>query len=147
MNKIQFYPSDELFKAIKLNANNRDISVNALVCECLNSMLCDTSKNNSYSEGDITQDVFAEIEEYISNKDEGYEFDLISASKTFANCKNKHNSKTKSIRAKIGNNFSKKIGKDKRFKNVGVAVNRNGNIKRNKQNAIIYQIIKFDERK
>ena len=143
MNKIQFYPSDELYKAIKENAEAMDISVNALVCDFLTEAFCDVPERECKSERELTKIVFDEIEEFVSDVDVDYEFDLMTASPTYADIKNVFNNRTKEIRSKVGNNFAKKVGKDKRFKNVEVAKNRNGNTKRNRNNAIMYKVVKL----
>ena len=45
----------------------------------------------------------------------------------------------------IDADFAKKVGKEGRFKNVAVAINRNGNTKKNQNNAIVYRVVEIKD--
>lgn len=146
MNKIQFYPSDELYNELLKAAEESEISLNALVCDSLAELFCNVPVRKCKSEKEFTKDVFKEIEEFISDKDVDYEFDLMTASSTYADILNIYDAnETSKARAKVGNNFAKKVGKKGRFENVAVAINRNGKTKKNRNNAIVYKVVEIKD--
>lgn len=146
MNKIQFYPSDELYNELLKAAEESEISLNALVCDSLTELFCNVPLRECKSEKELTKEVFDEVEKFISDKDVDYEFDLMTASNTYADILNIYNAnETSKARAKVGNNFAKKVGKEGRFKNVAVAINRNGNTKKNQNNAIVYRVVEIKD--
>jgi len=139
MERIQFYPNEHLLKSLNEDAKKHNVAISTLVTDMLNRYY-GLVPNASLSESDLTTKVFDEVKAYILNLQSGDEFDLISASTTFANINMVYAGKPSTIRAKIGKNFAKKIGKIGIFHNVSVKLKSDGNIKRNQNNAAIYVI-------
>lgn len=138
MSRIQFYPDPNLSKRLHDDAAKHGVAVSTLVTELLNRHygLAPMSK---LSEGQLTEKVFHEIEAYIEKLKKGDEFDLLSASATFAGIEMEYAGKPSVMRAKIGKHFARAVGKPGAFQHVAVKTKPNGKIKRNQNNAAIYE--------
>lgn len=142
MNKIQFYPDDDLYEALDCMSKDAGISISVLVQDFLREKLCLEPRKNR-SEIDLTKDVVKDVKNFIKNKNEGFEFDLMSASETFAGIMNLYDYESTYLKKKVGRNFAKQIKDGNNIANVDIATNRNGNTKRNQRNAIIYKVVKL----
>lgn len=144
MNKIQFYPDDDLYQKLDETSRETGLSVSAIVQDFLREAL-NMEPRKLKSEAEITQAVISEVVDFIKNKEEGYEFDLMMASSTFADIESFYSYESASLKVKVGRNFAKKIASEDTSINVAVALNRNGNKKRNQHNAIIYKVVEISD--
>lgn len=138
MKRIQFYPSKELESKLEEEALKLGISISSLVNEKLNEIYCTNAKSN-LSLSELTTKVLGEVKAYINSPDAKPEFDILTASNTFANIEMTWTGKPSTLRAQIGKNFSKQIGKGD-FSNIERAEHPNGKPKLSKNNASVYKI-------
>ncbi len=136
MKRIQFYPNQALEKVLDREAQALGVSTSALVVEILSNHY---GLANKYPEAKIIKKVLDEVEAYIANPASNREFDLLHASKTFAEIEMAIEGKPSIMRAKIGKAFGKQIGTGA-FANVERAYRPNGKIKKSVNNATIYRI-------
>ena len=70
MERIQFYPSEELNEALRKESERKGVKVSVIVTDILNEhyKLSD-EKEGKVSEAELEEKVFEEIEKYISNPD------------------------------------------------------------------------------
>ena len=139
MTRIQFYPSAELERKITEEAQKYNVAPSVLVIQILNERF-GLNKTGALGEAEITKQVFAEITDYISAANLGDEFDLLSASDTFAKIEMVCNGKPSAVRAKIGKQFAREIGSGV-YANVSRAYKPNGKLKKSVNNATIYRIV------
>lgn len=142
MKRIQFYPTQELEQRLKSEASNLGVSVSTLVVDLLNEKFSLGNKNK-YTESQLTKMVFDEIKSFVSDpKNNGKEFDLLTASNTFKTIEMTFDGKPSTIRAKIGKEFSKKIDLGQSFPQVRRSYkSSNGKLKKSQNNATVYKIV------
>ena len=141
MKRIQFYPNEVLEKILNEEAQKIGVSISTLVVDLLNEHY-GLVKKNTYSESQLTQIIFGELKDYVAKQNSDEEFDLLKASKTFATIEMTFAGKPSTIRAKIGKKFAALVGIPGPFEDVSIAYKTNGKVKKNINNATIYQIIK-----
>lgn len=144
MNKIQFYPDDDLYEKLEEMSKDCGISISALVQDFLRDTLC-LEPRKTKGEVELTKAVLSEVSKFIKDKDYGFEFDLMTASPTFASIKSLFSYESTGLKTKVGRNFAKKIADKDTSINVAVALNRNGNKKRNQHNAIVYKVVEIKD--
>ena len=142
MKRIQFYPTQELEQRLKSEASNLGVSVSTLVVDLLNEKFSLGNKNK-YTESQLTKMVFDEIKSFVSDpKNNGKEFDLLTASNTFKTIEMTFDGKPSTIRAKIGKDFSKQIDLGQSFPKVKRSYkSSNGKLKKSENNATVYKIV------
>ena len=142
MKRIQFYPTQELEQRLKSEASNLGVSVSTLVVDLLNEKFSLGNKNK-YTESQLTKMVFDEIKSFVSDpKNNGKEFDLLTASNTFKTIEMTFDGKPSTIRAKIGKEFSKQIDLGQSFPKVKRSYkSSNGKLKKSENNATVYKIV------
>lgn len=139
MSRIQFYPDKDLLNALNKDATELGVAVSMLVTDILKRHY-GLVPETSLSETELNSKVFKEIKTYIDSKSPGEEFDLVRASKTFSEIEMTYSGRPSTLRAKIGKNFAKAAGQHHEFLNVEVIRLNDGKIKRNQNNAAVYQI-------
>ena len=142
MKRIQFYPTQELEQRLKSEASNLGVSVSTLVVDLLNEKFSLGNKNK-YTESQLTKMVFDEIKSFVSDpKNNGKEFDLLTASNTFKTIEMTFDGKPSTLRAKIGKEFSKQIDLGQSFPKVKRSYkSSNGKLKKSENNATVYKIV------
>ena len=141
MKRIQFYPTQELEQRLKSEASNLGVSVSTLVVDLLNEKFSLGNKNK-YTESQLTKMVFDEIKSFVSDpKNNGKEFNLLTASNTFKTIEMTFDGKPSTIRAKIGKEFSKQIDLGQSFPQVRRSYKSNGKLKKSENNATVYKIV------
>lgn len=136
MNRVQFYPSEELFNVLSKEASNNGVSISQFVVDLLENHY-GLSNNEVLSITQLTTIVLKEVEDYIKSADDVIEFDLNTASETYRNIDMTCGKKPSTVRASIGRSFGSKIGKDP-FSNVRKCV-VDGNQKLSVKNALVYE--------
>lgn len=139
MDRIQFYPDANLAEKLYEDAKKHGVAVSTLVTDILKRHY-GIVPATTLSESELNSKVFSEVKAYISTLKAGDEFDLYSASKTFAGIEMEYAGKPSIIRAKIGKCFAKMVGELGDFEKVSVKRKPDGKIKRNQNNAAIYEI-------
>lgn len=140
MERIQFYPEIDLATALNQDALSHGVAVSTLVTDILKRHY-GLAPISTLSETELNLKVFNEVRTHISSLKSGQEFDLYSASVTFAGIEMEYAGKPSIIRAKIGKSFAKAVNKTGDFKNVSVQLRPDGKIKRTKNNAAVYVIV------
>ena len=141
--RIQFYPSPELEAKLNHEAKAKNVSVNTLVIDALNSYYGLLGPNTK-SETELISAVFEEIAAYVNDPDNfGTEFDINSISDTYSKIDMTYAGKPKAIKARIGKAFAKKVGKSGDFENVTPIYLPNGAVKKSRWNrAALYRVLK-----
>ncbi|MEA5003779.1 MAG: hypothetical protein VB081_09795 [Christensenella sp.] len=135
-NRIQFYPDVTLLNSLNSDAERFGVAISTLVTDILKrhyGLVPELTQTHS----DLNVIVFSEVIEYISKLSQGEEFDLLSASPTYAKIDMTYAGNPSAIRAKIGKTFAKSVG-SKPFTKVAVNKDQNGKIIRSKNNAATY---------
>ena len=109
MNRIQFFPDDELLQKIEHEANKRGLSKSQIVVEALRERY-GISDEGHPSLPELTSKVLDEIEAYVMDPNTPSEFSLYTASETFRNIEMTAIKKPATVRASIGRSFTAKIG-------------------------------------
>lgn len=135
MQRIQFYPSEELATLLGQEAKQKGVSISTFLTDLLNNYYGLTQQDDS-NITKLTATVLQEVEEYIKTTTPN-EFDLNSASETYRSIKMTNGKKPSTVRASIGRSFSKKIGKPP-FANVRPCI-INGKNKLSVNNALVYE--------
>lgn len=135
MNRGQFYPNSELWKKLNDEAAVHGVSVSQLVTDILENFY---GLNNQQSVTNLTEQVYAEVAQYVSQHSAGDRFDLLTASDTFRNIQMVSGKKPRAVRASIGRSFAASIGKGI-FHNVKKA-KEDGKQVLSANNALTYEV-------
>lgn len=136
MQRVQFYPSEELAKVLETEARKNGVSVSLFVTDLLTDYY-GLSQKTIPTITQLTSTVLKEIEEYINNSNGVIEFDLNKASVTYRSIDMTCGKKPSTVRASIGRSFMSKIGKAP-FANVRKCI-VNGKQKLSVNNALMYE--------
>lgn len=137
MQRVQFYPSSELFAILEKEAQCKGVSISGLVSDILNEYY-GLSKNVSKSVTELTVIVLKEVEDYISTLPKGEIFDLKMASATYNDIPMINGKKPQTIRASIGRSFGAKLGQEP-FSNIRKAT-QDGKQILSVNNALMYEV-------
>lgn len=136
MNRIQFFPSENLANILNSEAASKGVSVSRLVNDLLEEHFGIASKSNP-SITQLTGIVLKEVEEYLKQVKTNITFDL-NVSSTYRTISMVNGQKPSTIRASIGRSFKSKIGKAGPFKNVRKCI-INGKQQLSANNALVYE--------
>lgn len=136
MQRVQFYPSDDLGLLLNEEAVKSGVSVSRLVTEILEKHY--GLSKNTQSIMVLTIDVLKEIEDFVGQSPSSTVFDIYTASETYRGISMTEGRKPQTIRASIGRSFVAKIG-GKRFPNVSKHILNNKQVL-SKNNAMMYII-------
>ena len=134
MNRVQFFPSEELMNRLTDEAEKKGVTVSQLVGDILERHFELAKPGRSITE--LTVDVLKEVEEYIQ-KDDVNRFDLLAASETYRNIEMFSGGRPSTVRASIGRSFAGRIGTGP-FKNIRKCI-VNGKQKLSANNALVYE--------
>lgn len=137
MQRIQFYPSEELANILNVGAQSKGVSVSTYVTDLLEEY-CGMGKN-SVSITQLTATVLKEVENYIATLPKNVPFDLKTASKTYNEINMTCGKKPQTIRGSIGRSFGAKLGKAP-FTNVRKCQDKNGKYILSVNNALMYEL-------
>lgn len=137
MQRIQFYPSEELADILNAEAQSKGVSVSTYVTDLLEEYY--GMKKNSVSITQLTATVLKEVENYIATLPKNVPFDLKTASKTYNEIKMTCGKKPQTVRASIGRSFGAKLGKAP-FTNVRKYQDKNGKYILSVNNALMYEL-------
>lgn len=140
MQRLNFRMEQTLFDKLEEDAKKGNVPVSTLIVDWL-SRHYGLIPESTFTVTELTAKVFKEVEEYISTRKSGDEFDLLTASISFRDIGMIYAGKPSTVRAKIGRIFVKKIGKPGMFKNIAAQVNSRGNLKKSKNKSAIYVIL------
>lgn len=141
MERIQFYPPEDLKKMMQQDAETKGISLSQLSVDILMKhygLAVPMADKKALSE--IIDEVIDEVKEYVKDHPSGTTFDLLTASKTFKNIHMVADGKPSTNRATVGKVFVSKLGKDD-FVNVEIVRTESGAAKKSVNRATMYQII------
>jgi len=141
MERIQFYPPEDLKKMMQQDAEAKGISLSQLSVDILMKhygLAVPMADKKALSE--IIDEVIDEVKEYVKDHPSGTTFDLLTASKTFKNIHMVADGKPSTNRATVGKVFVSKLGKDD-FVNVEIVRTESGAAKKSVNRATMYQII------
>lgn len=136
MQRVQFYPSEELAQILETEAKKNGVSVSLFVTDLLTDYY-GLSQKSTPTITQLTSTVLKEVEEYIKKSKGVIEFDLNIASDTYRNIDMTCGKKPSTVRASIGRSFTSKIGKAP-FANVRKCI-VNGKQKLSVNNALMYE--------
>lgn len=109
MQRIQFYPSNQLATKLNMEASNSGVSVSQYVTDLLEDYFgISTSEEPTITQ--LTATVLKEVEDFISQSNTGISFDLLCASETYQNISMVKGKRPSTVRASIGRAFAGKIG-------------------------------------
>ena len=141
MRRVQFYPSEELYKILTAEAAKNGVSVSKYVTAFLENYWGVSAPGTSVI--DLTQKVLKEVEEYVaditSRHAKAEPFALEDVSAVYREIPMTEGLKPSAVRASIGRSFKAKIGKAP-FENVRV-YEENGKAKLSANNALRYEIV------
>ena len=141
MERIQFYPPEELKKIMQQEAEVRGLSISQLSVDILMQhygLAVPAADKRALSE--IIDVVMEEVKEYVINHTSGTTFDLLTASTTFKNIHMVADGKPSKNRATVGKVFVSKLGKGD-FANVEIVRTESGMPKKSVNRATLYRII------
>ena len=141
MERIQFYPPEELKKIMQQEAEVRGLSISQLSVDILMQhygLAVPAADKRALSE--IIDVVMEEVKEYVINHTSGTTFDLLTASTTFKNIHMVADGKPSTNRATVGKVFVSKLGKGY-FANVEIVRTESGMPKKSVNRATLYRII------
>lgn len=138
MSRIQFYPDKELLAALDNDSNKLGVAVSMLVTDILKRHY-GLVPESALSETELNLKVFKEVKAYVDSLNSRDEFDLVTASKTFRQIEMTYSGRPSTLRAKIGKNFAKAVDQHPDFSNIEVVRLHDNKIKKNPNNAAIYQ--------
>lgn len=137
MNRIQFFPSENLANILNSEAASKGVSVSRLVNDLLEEHYGISSKTN-LSITQLTVIVLKEVEDYIRTQAKvNTTFDLNIASATYRTISMTCGKAPSTVRASIGRSFAAKIGKAP-FQNVRKYI-VNGRQQLSTNNALVYE--------
>ncbi len=136
MNRIQFYPSEDLANKLNTEALTNGVSVSQFVTDLLQDYYGLSKKGLSITQ--LTTTVLNEVEEYLKQASSNVEFDLNKASSTYRSIDMTFGKKPSTVRASIGRSFASKIGKHPFAKVRKYVVN--GKQKLSENNALVYEL-------
>lgn len=145
--RIQFFPGPDLEAKLNDEAAKQGVNISVLVIDALNKYY-GLIEPNTKTEAQLETEVLDEIAAYVDNltkikssADVITEFDLNTASNTYAQIDMTYAGKPKVVKARIGKTFAKKVGIPGKFEKVEQVFLANGNPKRTVGNrAAIYRI-------
>ena len=140
MERIQFYPPENLKKVMQQDADTKQISISQLSVDILMKhygLAVPTADKRALSE--IIDEVIDEVKEFVMDHPSGTTFDLLTASTTFKNIHMVADGKPSTNRATVGKVFASKLGKDD-FANVKIVRTESGAVKKSVNGATLYQI-------
>ena len=144
MRRVQFYPSDKLYKILTAEAEKNGISISKYVTDVLEGYWGVSTPGTSVIA--LTQKVLKEVEEYVADKTSRHvkaePFALEDVSAVYRAIPMTKGLKPSAVRASIGRSFKAKIGKAP-FENVRV-YKENGAAKLSVNNALRYEIVYND---
>lgn len=141
MERIQFYPPEDLKKVMLQDADVKGISISQLSVDILMEhygLVVPTANKKALSE--IIDEVIDEVKAFVKKNPTGTTFDLLTASETFKNIHMVADGKPSTNRATVGKIFVSKLGKDD-FKNVAILRTESGAAKKSINRATLYQIL------
>lgn len=141
MERIQFYPPEDLKKVMLQDADVKGISISQLSVDILMEhygLAVPTANKKALSE--IIDEVIDEVKAFVKKNPTGTTFDLLTASETFKNIHMVADGKPSTNRATVGKIFVSKLGKDD-FKNVAILRTESGAAKKSINRATLYQIL------
>ncbi len=141
MERIQFYPPEDLKKVMLQDADVKGISISQLSVDILMEhygLVVPTANKKVLSE--IIDEVIDEVKAFVKKNPTGTTFDLLTASETFKNIHMVADGKPSTNRATVGKIFVSKLGKDD-FKNVAILRTESGAAKKSINRATLYQIL------
>ena len=130
MERIQFYPPEDLKKVMLQDADVKGISISQLSVDILMEhygLAVPTANKKALSE--IIDEVIDEVKAFVKKNPTGTTFDLLTASETFKNIHMVADGKPSTNRATVGKIFVSKLGKDD-FKNVAILRTESGAAKK-----------------
>lgn len=142
MERIQFYPSENLKKVMLQDAEVNSISISQLTVNILMEhygLAVPTANKKALSE--IIDDVIDEVKTFIKKSPTGTTFDLLTASETFKNIHMVADGKPSTNRATVGKVFASKLGKDDDFKNIAIIRMESGAVKKSVNRATLYEVL------
>lgn len=142
MERVQFYPPENLKKLMQQDADTKQISISQLSADILMKhygLAVPTADKRALSE--IIDEVIDEVKEFVRDHPSGTTFDLLTASKTFKDIHMIADGKPSTNRATVGKVFVSKLGKDDDFTNVKIVRTESGAPKKSVNRATLYQII------
>lgn len=141
MRRVQFYPSEELYKILTAEAEKNGVSISKFVTAFLECHWGVPAPETSVIA--LTQKVLKEVEEYVaditSRHAKAEPFALEDVSAVYREIPMTEGLKPSAVRASIGRSFKAKIGKAP-FENVRV-YEENGKAKLSANNALRYEIV------
>lgn len=141
MERIQFYPSENLKKIMLQDAKNNGRSISQLTVDILMEhygLAVPTANKKALSE--IIDEVIDEVKTFVRDNPTGTPFDLLTASETFKNIHMVADGKPSTNRATVGKVFASKLGKDE-FKNIAIVRTEAGAVKKSANRATLYEIL------
>lgn len=141
MERIQFYPPEDLKKVMLQDAEIKCVSMSQLSVDILMKhygLAVPTANKKALPE--IIDEVIDEVKIFVKENPTGTTFDLLKASKTFKNIHMVADGKPSTNRATVGKVFVSKLGKED-FKNVDIVRTESGAAKKSVNRAILYKIL------
>ena len=141
MERIQFYPPENLKKVMQQDAEVKGVSISQLSVDILMEhygLAVPTANKKSLPE--IIDEVIDEVKVFVKKNPSGTTFDLLTASETFKNIHMVADGKPSTNRATVGKVFVSKLGKDD-FKNVAIVRTESGAAKKSVNRATLYEIL------
>ena len=140
MERVQYYPSDELKKCLIEEADRRNISISQLSVDIIAEYF-GLSNEIKKPLTEILPIILNEVAEYIIKNPVGTEFDLLKASETFRKIHMVADGKPSANRASVGRSFAfwVKMGRDP-FNKVRPVYTHNGKQKKSPNRAQVYEI-------
>ena len=142
MERIQFYPPENLKKVMLQDAKNNERSMSQLTVDILMEhygLAVPTANKKALSE--IIDEVIDEVGAFVKDNPTGTTFDLLTASATFKNIHMVADGKPSTNRASVGKVFASKLGRDDKFKNIAIVRTESGAVKKSVNRAILYEIL------
>ena len=136
MQRIQFYPSEELANILNKEAQKKGVSVSRYVADLLEEYY---GMNKNVSITQLTEKVLEEVEDYIAKSPKGKKFDLNMASATYETIPMTNGGRPQTIRASIGRSFCAKLGTEP-FTNVRKLQDSDGRYILSVNNALMYEL-------
>lgn len=141
MERIQFYPPENLKKVMQQDAEVKGVSISQLSVDILmEHYRLAVPATNKKALPEIIDEVIDEVKVFVKNHPSGTTFDLLTASKTFKDIHMVAGGRPSTNRATVGKVFVSKLGKDD-FKNVAIVRTESGEAKKSVNRAILYKIL------
>ena len=141
MERVQYYPPEELKKCLIAEASNRNISVSLLSVDIMSEYFgLSTVVKKPLPE--ILPKIMDEVAEFINKNAVGEEFDLLRASATFREIHMVAEGKPSANRASVGRSFAAKVKMGvSPFNRVEPMFTDAGNLKKSVNRAQMYKIV------